>query len=731
MTARVTVLAILFFAVSAAASSSQFLSFDETEASTKGNAVRKVVQLLQDMDAKIVEEQETDQAIFDKFSCWCDTNIADKTRAISTGNARVKYLTGHAETLSANIGTFIAESLNLKKDIAKGKEAIDQANALRAKQKAEFQAIEKDVLDTVNQLVEAESTIAASIAEEPKAKDAALLQTNLAKTQTLLASLQKQVAKTAGHLALSDHNSNVDDFLKNPLFRSTGGAIFLQRSGAPGADDALGVVSGVKSDYVYNLGALRTQETENFQTYRKLVTAKEAELRANEKQLQAKIEATGKAEQQKADEQREIEETKQTIEADTTFLQSVQEKCRLKSKEWDERQKTRRDEQEAIAKTIEVLDGDEARESFTSALTHSSFIQVSSVSKEETRRRDAASAALAEVGGRLDARLVSLAMRTKLDGFDRVKTAIQEMIDALNLEQKNEVKQRDYCVDSFNQNELNTQENNQNKDSLSAKIAELTATMKAAKDEADVLNAEIADMEKQIKLAEQNREGENKAYQPVIKEQRVVQTILAKAQKVLKGYYNVPEQASLIQIRSHHQQQLQQHLAKKAAHRSREPDNLLSKPEEFKEYKQSSGGYAVIELIERLINDSKKLEAESMEDERQSQKSYEELVTEARATIASKRQAVVELMQQRALDEEDRTEATESHTFTTNELSQLAASKKQLHEQCDWVLKNFEVTQKARLEEMESLRQAQGILSGDTETGKNLDIHGKVIEKKE
>eukprot|EP00933_Yihiella_yeosuensis_P069502 TRINITY_DN760_c0_g2_i1.p1 TRINITY_DN760_c0_g2~~TRINITY_DN760_c0_g2_i1.p1 ORF type:complete len:748 (-),score=245.96 TRINITY_DN760_c0_g2_i1:140-2278(-) len=707
---------LLLNAVSAAViSSSSFtasFAFDEHDASSKGNAVRKVVLLLQQMSSKIEEEQAADQAIYDKTSCWCTTNINDKTSAISSGNARVKYLTGHAETLSSNIGTWLAESLNLKKDIEKGKEAIDQANALRNKQKAEFQAIEKDVLETINQLVEAEATIQASITEDTaKPGEAALLQKNLAKTQATLTKLQKEVARTAGRIALSDHNSNTDDFLKTPFFRANG-ASFLQRAGEPSADDALGVVNGVKGDYLYNLGDLRTKETANFQSYRALVTAKEAELKANKKQLVSKTQAVAKAEQQKADEQQEIEETKQTVADDTVFLKSVQEKCRLVDKAWDERQKTRADEQEAISKTIEVLDGDEARASFTSALSHS-FIQVSSVSNKEKRAREAASAVLAQVGARLDARLVALSMRTKLDGFDRVKTAIQEMVDALKLEQSNEVKQRDYCVDSFNQNELETQDKSQTKDALTAKMEELSATMKTAKDEADALQSEVAEMQKQIKLAEQNREAENKEFQPVIKEQRVVQEILAKASKVLKGYYTIPE-ASLIQVKKH---QVGKSVSK---HHAGQPveDNLLTKPEDFKEYKQQSGGYAVVELIGRLINDSKKAEAEAAEAERQSQKSYEELVKDATATITSKKQAIVELLEQRSLDEEDLMEATSSHHYTTNELSQLSATNKQLHEQCDWVLKNFEVTQKARLEEMESLRQAQGILSGDTETGK-------------
>merc|ERR1712196_572435 len=46
------------------------------------------------------------------------------------------------------------------------------------------------------------------------------------------------------------------------------------------------------------------------------------------------------------------------------------------------------------------------------------------------------------------------------------------------------------------------------------------------------------------------------------------------------------------------------------------------------------------------------------------------------------------------------------------ELEQLSNYKAQLHSSCDFVMKNFEIRQTARDEEVEALRQAKAILSG-------------------
>jgi len=60
----------------------------------------------------------------------------------------------------------------------------------------------------------------------------------------------------------------------------------------------------------------------------------------------------------------------------------------------------------------------------------------------------------------------------------------------------------------------------------------------------------------------------------------------------------------------------------------------------------------------------------------------------------------------------DKSQAEQTLDSTETELEQLANAKADLHKACDFVLKNFDIRQEARDQEVEALRQAKAILSG-------------------
>ena len=66
----------------------------------------------------------------------------------------------------------------------------------------------------------------------------------------------------------------------------------------------------------------------------------------------------------------------------------------------------------------------------------------------------------------------------------------------------------------------------------------------------------------------------------------------------------------------------------------------------------------------------------------------------------------------RRYQEADLVEAKEDKEAVMLELEQLANYKAELHSSCDFVMKNFEIRQTARDEEIEALKQAKAILSG-------------------
>merc|ERR1719217_958595 len=103
-------------------------------------------------------------------------------------------------------------------------------------------------------------------------------------------------------------------------------------------------------------------------------------------------------------------------------------------------------------------------------------------------------------------------------------------------------------------------------------------------------------------------------------------------------------------------------------------------------------------MIQQIINDAKAMEAEAIKSEEDAQKAYEDFVKDTNASIEEKQKDII-----------NKSEEKENVII---ELEQLSNENADLHKSCDFVVKNFEIRQTARDEEIEALKQAKAILSG-------------------
>merc|ERR1719401_1008890 len=194
----------------------------------------------------------------------------------------------------------------------------------------------------------------------------------------------------------------------------------------------------------------------------------------------------------------------------------------MTDKEWEERQKTRQEEMEAVSKALAVLSSDDAHDLFTRTFNPAALLQQAS-STESKHRTDAAKL-LSSVAQKLHSpRLATLGTQVRLDAFTRVKKAIDDMIAQLLKEKDDEIKHKDFCVEEFNTNQLQTEKKEREKQDLIAKIADLELTIKALTEEIENLKAEIAEMQVQLKRAGEDREKENKEFQTTVADQRATQ----------------------------------------------------------------------------------------------------------------------------------------------------------------------------------------------------------------
>merc|ERR1711904_357758 len=165
-----------------------------------------------------------------------------------------------------------------------------------------------------------------------------------------------------------------------------------------------------------------------------------------------------------------------------------------------------------------------------------------------SERRAQASKLLSNVAQKLqNPRLATLAVRVRLDAFTRVKKAIDDMVAQLLKEKEDEIRHKDFCVEEFNTNELQTEKKEREKSDLTAKIEDLELTIKQLTEAIDQLKAEVAEMQVQLKRAGEDREKENKEFQMTVADQRATQKLLTAALNILKGFYEKKAKAALLQ----------------------------------------------------------------------------------------------------------------------------------------------------------------------------------------
>merc|ERR1719158_2544575 len=117
-------------------------------------------------------------------------------------------------------------------------------------------------------------------------------------------------------------------------------------------------------------------------------------------------------------------------------------------------------------------------------------------------------------------------------------------------------------------------------------------------------------------------------------------------------------------------------------------------------------------MIQQIINDAKSMEAETIRAEEDSQKAYEDFVKDTNGSVEEKNRDIVHKSETKAKAEADLVQANDDKAAVVLELEQLGNYKAELHGSCDFIVKNFDIRQQARDEEIEALKQAKAILSG-------------------
>merc|ERR1719146_573757 len=115
------------------------------------NPIEKIIQMISDLQAKVIGEGEDAQKTYDEYAEWCEDRSKNLGFEIKTGKANVEELKVTIEELSNDIKTD-------ESDLA-------AATTIREKEAADFAAEEKELTEVISMLERATSILEKEMAK--------------------------------------------------------------------------------------------------------------------------------------------------------------------------------------------------------------------------------------------------------------------------------------------------------------------------------------------------------------------------------------------------------------------------------------------------------------------------------------------------------------------------------------------------------------------------------------
>merc|ERR1719321_899482 len=117
-------------------------------------------------------------------------------------------------------------------------------------------------------------------------------------------------------------------------------------------------------------------------------------------------------------------------------------------------------------------------------------------------------------------------------------------------------------------------------------------------------------------------------------------------------------------------------------------------------------------MMQGIIDDAKAMEADAIRAEEDAQETYEEFAKDTNESIDTKTNDLISKQKSRAKNDKQRTKKKVNHDDVTETLEQLYKQAHDIHADCDYILKNFDIRVTARDEEIEALKQTIAMFSG-------------------
>jgi len=698
------------------------------------NPVRKVVTLLQMLQKKVTAEGETEKDLYDKFMCYCKNGGGSLAASIADAEEKVGQLPNEIEAAEADKAKTEGNLKTAKADLAAAKAAMKEATAIREKEAAAFAAVKADADSNLFAILgkcTEQKPGGEWTAEECKKVGGDFVGALPALEKGMAgAFLQTKAADVLKRLAAAKQDSELLAFL-------AGGSSYAPQSG-----QIVGILKQMADTMAANLASATADEEAAIAAYTELMDAKTKESNALQASIEAKIKKIGDLAVAIVQLKNDLSESAASLIEDQKFLADLEKSCATKTAEWEERSKTRSEELLALADTIKILNDDDALELFKKTLPSASesLVQVR-VTSEAMRAK-----ALELVRGakknsskdRARLELIALALAGKKmssGGFEKVIKMIVDMVKLLKEEQVADDNKKSYCLEQFDVTDDKKKALERKLSQANTAIADAVEGIATLTEEIAALTADIKALDKEVAEATEQRQEENKAFTEMMASDSAAKELLGLAKNRLNQFYNpkLYKAAPKAELSAQDRILVSEGgtasptpapggiagtgvtvFADVSAH-SHADDKVAPPPPPT-----TWGGYAkksgestgVIAMIDLLVKDLTKEMTEGKTTEADSQADYEEMMRDSAEKRVTDTQTLADKGAAKAGLESDLAAAKDEKAATEGELAATLEYISSLHAECDWLLKYFDVRKEARNGEIDSLVNAQAVLSG-------------------
>jgi len=639
--------------------------------------IQKVIQMLGDMASKGKKEKNIEEVEFAKFKTWCEDIFSDKAKSIADAAAQIEQLNADILKAEEDAKVLTEEIDGLEASVASWEEELANATAIRKKEKADYDAAHADYSESIDAIERAIAVLKQRAADIPQS----LLQ--LSNAKDIPAKARAIIASMMQVQESSKENLKEFDGLLAPEANAyefqSGGVVAMLEKLLHKFEDELFALEKEEMNLQANFDMLAQKLTGLIKDAEQSIAAKTA---TKAERLEFAAAAKG-----------DLEVTTAAKLEDEKTLSDTKTECHAKADEYEKNQNTRADEVKAIEKAIEIMSSPAVSgnaEKHLPTLAQVSLIQVRELSSGSAQA--SAAAFLQGQAKKLGSRYLALAAaRMSADPFKKVKKMIKDLIVKLMEEANAEAEHKGFC-----DTELAT--NKQTRDNLSAEVDELNAAIEEKTAEISQLTTsikELSDAIAEIKAQQAEattlRQEEKEKNMATIADAQEGTTAVEQALKVLKDFY---EGAAFLQSGVGIKDEMQ--ATQKAPYKGQQDEST-----------------GVLGMLEVILSDFARLEAETSSTEDANQADYEKFMADSQQDVEVKQAEVEHKTLKKQNAEEALADLKKDLERTNEELTAALDYYEKLKPDCVDMNLSYEDRVARRKEEIVSLQEALKILTGE------------------